>query len=110
MPLSALSRRRYGREKGPKTRPLADIWSRAANSWLTNQSAAAQAVDEIGEAHLPGATQPLGGNDRLHQRDAVLDVAVDDQSYSGQWLISAAKRAAALGPKQPLNRGDRSAR
>jgi len=41
-------------------------------------SAGAQPVDEIGEPDLPGAPEALGGDDRLHQADAFLDVAVDD--------------------------------
>src|SRR5438552_1630566 len=38
----------------------------------------AQAVDEVGKAELPLAPQPLGGDDRLNLRDALLDLAVDD--------------------------------
>src|SRR6266478_9415224 len=37
-----------------------------------------QAVDEVGEAELPCAPQPFGGEDGLDLRDALLDLAVDD--------------------------------
>jgi hypothetical protein len=49
------------------------------NYWSA-RSAGAEAVDEIGEADLPGAAQPLGGDDRLHEADAVLDIAIDDDA------------------------------
>src|SRR5438067_2913385 len=41
-------------------------------------SAAAQAVDEIGEADLTGAPEALGGDDRLNFRNARVEVAIDD--------------------------------
>src|SRR5437660_5042252 len=41
-------------------------------------SAAAQAVDEIGETDLAGAAEALGGDDRLNFRNARVEIAVDD--------------------------------
>src|SRR5437773_9480572 len=41
-------------------------------------SAAAQAVDEVGEADLAGAAEALGGDDRLNLRNARVEIAVDD--------------------------------
>src|SRR5437762_4439701 len=41
-------------------------------------SAAAQAVDEIGEADLTGAAEALGGDNRLNLRNARVEIAVDD--------------------------------
>src|SRR5438046_10400965 len=41
-------------------------------------SAAAQAVDEIGEADLAGAAEALAGDNRLNFRNARVEVAVDD--------------------------------
>jgi hypothetical protein len=48
--------------------------SSGRRNWLLGP----QAVDEIGEANLALTPQPLGGNDRLDLRDALLNVAVDD--------------------------------
>src|SRR5438477_6489170 len=41
-------------------------------------SAAAQAVDEIGETDLAGAAETLGGDNRLNFRNARVEIAVDD--------------------------------
>jgi hypothetical protein len=45
---------------------------------LYSGSAAAQAVDEIGEADLTSAAEALGGDDRLNLRNARIELAVDD--------------------------------
>src|SRR5438477_4876728 len=45
---------------------------------LYSGSAAAQAVDEIGEADLTGAAEALGGDNRLNLRNARVEIAVDD--------------------------------
>src|SRR5437773_11552379 len=41
-------------------------------------SAAARAVDEIGEADLAGAAEALGGDNRLNLRNAPVEIGVDD--------------------------------
>src|SRR5580700_10289090 len=73
--------RRYLAVDGPVGKGPQTTQNRSQNdvkNYWSARSAGAEAVDEIGEADLPGAAQPLGDDDRLHEADAVLDVAIDD--------------------------------
>jgi hypothetical protein len=51
-------------------------------------------IDEVGKPEVPIAAQFFGGDDSLHLRDALLDIAVDDQVVVfRRWLIFSADLA-----------------
>src|SRR5207253_9930332 len=72
LPISGCAKRSTSRRRPhpPTSRPTAKAPVNR-HRVLTGRSPRAQAVDEIGEAHLAGAAQAFGGGDRLGLGNAV---------------------------------------